>query len=252
MSAPRRKLDSEDRRQAIIAAVAPLVAEHGLESVTTKAMAAAAGVSEALLYKHFPSKDEIHAAIQGSCIEHATSDARQLEALPDSTECLVLIVWLLVRNIVAGHAREERLIGGKRPLTRMVMRSLLEDGEFAQVFLRGAADGWVGKVLACADAAHRAGDLIDEPKQAALGVWFSHHLAVALVMLSLPEDREIVDYRAADPEGARPSQDELIERVVRFSLRGLGLRPEALARHYRPETFEFLLRGGRESSPSAD
>ncbi len=219
------------------------MAEHGLESVTTKAMAAAAGVSEALLYKHFPSKNDIHAAIQESCIEHATSDARQLQALPDSTECLVLIVWLLVRNIVGGNAREERMIGGKRPLTRMVMRSLLEDGEFAHNFLQGAAAGWVGKVRACAEAAHGAGDLLDDSKQAGLGVWFSHHLAMALVMTSLPEEREIVDYSAADDAGTPLAEGELIERAVRFALRGLGLTPEAFERYYRPETFEFLLRG---------
>ena len=50
-----RRLQAEDRRAAIIAAIRPLIASKGLSGTTTKEMAAAAGVSEALMAQNVPS-----------------------------------------------------------------------------------------------------------------------------------------------------------------------------------------------------
>ncbi|MEM6731710.1 MAG: hypothetical protein AAF658_09145, partial [Myxococcota bacterium] len=147
-------------------------------------------------------------------------------------------------NICLGTPREERMLGEKRPLTRMVMRSLLENGEFATHYMVGAAEGWVRKVRACAVAAHKAGDLLESPTHGTLSVWFGHHLSLALVMMSLPET-DTVDYGLATEDGASPSQDALIEYSVRFVLRGMGLSSESLDRYYKPENFTFLLAAGR-------
>ncbi|MEL6547827.1 MAG: TetR/AcrR family transcriptional regulator, partial [Myxococcota bacterium] len=149
----KTKLQSQDRRQAIIEAITPLVAAAGLEGVTTKAMAAAAGVSEALLYKHFPSKDDIYRAIQQSCVEHATADVELFHTMPDSTECLVMIVWHMMRSIVCTEAELEPLDGKPRaskPMTRLLMRSLLASGDFGRSYLNETAETWFVKVKTCA------------------------------------------------------------------------------------------------------
>lgn len=242
MSAPKQK--SEKRRAAILAAVTPLVAEQGLDGVTTKELAAAAEVSEALLYKHFPSKRDLYEAIQTSCIAHATADVARFEDLPDSTECLVMIVWLMMNNICSGTRREVENLGENRPLTRLVMRSLLDDGDFAETFMNGAGAGWVKKVRACAEAAYAAGDLYETPTHSSIGVWLGHHLSMALVMTKLP-DRDTVDYSIATTDGAHPSWSAVTEHSVRFVLRGIGLTDEAVRRYYRPETFGFLLDAGK-------
>ena len=57
------RLDAEERRAAIIEAALPLFARKGFSGVLTKELAQAAGVSEALLYKHFPSKQAIYEGI---------------------------------------------------------------------------------------------------------------------------------------------------------------------------------------------
>ena len=50
MKPPRAKLSGEERRAAIIKAVRRLFAEKGFHGTTTRELAEAAGVSEALLF----------------------------------------------------------------------------------------------------------------------------------------------------------------------------------------------------------
>ncbi|HEX2260068.1 MAG TPA: helix-turn-helix domain-containing protein, partial [Candidatus Binatia bacterium] len=57
------RLSAEERRQAIADAVRGVFADKGFDGTTTRELAKAAGVSEALLYKHFPSKESLYAAM---------------------------------------------------------------------------------------------------------------------------------------------------------------------------------------------
>ncbi|HEY6627655.1 MAG TPA: TetR/AcrR family transcriptional regulator [Acidimicrobiia bacterium] len=59
-------LAPDDRRRAIIAAVIPLLTEHG-STVTTKQMAEAAGIAEGTIFRVFPDKHAlIHEAVRFS------------------------------------------------------------------------------------------------------------------------------------------------------------------------------------------
>ena len=48
------------RRQLILAAAKRCFARHGFAGTTTKSVAAAASISEGLLFKHFPTLSLIH------------------------------------------------------------------------------------------------------------------------------------------------------------------------------------------------
>src|SRR6204780_1596177 len=93
------KLSSEERRAAIIAAVRRVFAERGFHGTTTRALAAAAGVSEALLFKHFPVKEELFSAMQLACSGQDMDRYERLEALEPSASTLVLMVHFLVSVI---------------------------------------------------------------------------------------------------------------------------------------------------------
>ncbi len=56
-------MTSTERRAAIIDAAIRLFGERGFRGVTTRELAAAVGVSEPVLYQHFPSKRDLYTAI---------------------------------------------------------------------------------------------------------------------------------------------------------------------------------------------
>lgn len=59
----RRRMPVEQRRAQILDVAGALFAENGYNAVSTHAVARACGVSEGLLFHHFPSKAEIYAAV---------------------------------------------------------------------------------------------------------------------------------------------------------------------------------------------
>ena len=91
------KLSSEERRAAIVHAVRRVFAEKGFDGTTTRALAEAAGVSEALLYRHFPNKEALYLAMQLSCCtEQDLGRYERIGALEPSASTLVLLVHFLV------------------------------------------------------------------------------------------------------------------------------------------------------------
>src|SRR5947199_8381599 len=102
------KLSSKERRQAIIRAVRKVFAEKGFHGTTTRELADAAGVSEALLFKHFPHKEALFSAMQLSCCtEQDLLRFERLASLEPSASTLVLMVHFLVSRLVGGGASDD-------------------------------------------------------------------------------------------------------------------------------------------------
>ena len=57
------RLSAHDRREEIVRIAAELFAAKGFRGTTTKAIAGACGVSEATIFKHFETKEELYDAI---------------------------------------------------------------------------------------------------------------------------------------------------------------------------------------------
>ena len=53
----------EDRRRQIVDVAMRLFSERGFRGTTTKEIATAAGVSEAIIFRHFATKEELYTAI---------------------------------------------------------------------------------------------------------------------------------------------------------------------------------------------
>jgi AcrR family transcriptional regulator len=223
------KLSSEERRAAIIKAVRTVFAEKGFHGTTTRELAEAAGVSEALLFKHFPNKEALFSDIKLSCCnEQDLGKLERLKTLEPSASTLVLMVHFLVSRIVGGCAArdDEQVI-----LNRLMLRSLAEDGEFARILLRKLAIGWVPKIEECLKVATASGEAVEGPVLPNLRAWFTHHLAVVLMLHSLPEP-PVVDYGVP--------REKLIEQAVWFSLRGMGLKEDAIRRYYNPKALALF------------
>jgi hypothetical protein len=113
-----------------------------------------------------------------------------------------------------------------------MLQSLMGDGEFARFFLQQVSAHWVGKVEECLKAAIAAGDAVNGSVLANLRGWFTHHLTV-MIMLNLLPTKPVVDYGVPC--------EKLVEQVVWFTLRGMGLKEEAIQRYYNPKALALLV-----------
>jgi len=62
-TAPRPRLSSDDRRRQLLGHAIALFSRHGFSGTRTKDIAAACGVSEAILFRHFATKEDLYHAI---------------------------------------------------------------------------------------------------------------------------------------------------------------------------------------------
>lgn len=76
----RRRLPVEQRRAQILDAAGELFAENGYNAVSTLAVARACGVSEGLLFHHFPSKAEMYAAVVARRLDRLDEAMRRAAA----------------------------------------------------------------------------------------------------------------------------------------------------------------------------
>ncbi|MFF7638387.1 TetR/AcrR family transcriptional regulator [Kitasatospora sp. NPDC008050] len=81
---PRQRLTPADRRAQLLAVGARLFAAHPYDDVQMERVAETAGVSRALLYRHFPSKHALFAAVY-----RQASDRLLVETRIDPTDSLV-------------------------------------------------------------------------------------------------------------------------------------------------------------------
>ena len=58
---PQKCLNAEERRIQLLRIAKELFSEHGFENTTAKAIATAVGVTEAIVFRHFRSKQELYA-----------------------------------------------------------------------------------------------------------------------------------------------------------------------------------------------
>jgi AcrR family transcriptional regulator len=212
MNAPR-----DSRRQQILDSALPLFAQHGFGRTTTKSIADAAGISEALLFKHFPTKSALYAAMLTDVCE-ADPGLMRLRALPASTETLIVFVrgmvnWFLCKAGPSDQEPSEKL--------RLTLYSHLEDGEFAQI-LFDKIEQLVAPIFTDSFArAVAAGDATPGEASPRDLFWFAHHTLCMLAATQLPRI----------PPLAYPPIAQLQREACEFILRGIGLTDAAIAAH---------------------
>jgi Transcriptional regulator len=222
------RLSAEERKEAIVEAVRDVFAEKGFDGTTTRELAKAAGVSEALLYKHFPSKELLYAAMLDGCAKGPTfAEATRILELEASTSTLVVMAHFMISHYVLGRRGDLH----RAALNSLLVRSLLGDGEFVRLMHKKLASAWVKKFEACLHAAAKAGEMHDVPIRRDLCVWLVQHVAFSL-MLHLQPKTPAIDYKV--------SRDDLVSQATWFGLLGIGLKEEAVRRYYSPKALRLL------------
>jgi AcrR family transcriptional regulator len=80
LKAPTR-MAAEDRRQQILDVAVRLFSQKGFRGTTTKEIALAAGVNEAIIFRHFATKSELYSAIMDQ--KASSADVQALQRIID-------------------------------------------------------------------------------------------------------------------------------------------------------------------------
>jgi TetR/AcrR family transcriptional regulator, transcriptional repressor of aconitase len=207
------RLDNEERRSAIVEAAMPLFARKGFAGTTTKEIAEAARVSEALVFKHFPSKAALYQEIlRVGCLGDPALE--RVSELEPSTASLVHMIRFMIRHLVLTSELDTR--------HRLMVNGYLDDGEYCQLVFESIFARVFPKFAECLEAARAAGDLAPTGVALENRFWFAQHVAVMLAYVRLPP-RAVVPYRG--------DTEAVVAEAAAFILRGLGLKDEAIARH---------------------
>src|ERR1700754_3267227 len=151
------RMTSDLRRQLILGAAKRCFARNGFAGTTTKSVAAAASISEGLLFKHSPSKAALYAEILAEECE-ADPELAHLLGLEPSTAALVELIQGMVRHFIHGSDSADQEEEEQR--MRLMTTSHLEDGEFARL-LYAKVEKLIGAMFtASLDAAIATGDAV--------------------------------------------------------------------------------------------
>lgn len=224
-------MSGEERRAAIIKAVLPLFAKNGFANTTTKEIAEAARVSEALIYKHFPSKEVLYSEIQKFGCQGREPALEKIGSLEPSTSTLVFIVYYVIRNLILGHANDPI---GWETRQRLILNSCLQDGSYPRFLFENHRQMCFPKIEACMEAAERAGDLVEVPGSKQNRILFMYHVGCMVAAMLLPT-KPVVDYEV--------TREDLVNQACWFVLRGLGLTDTAICNYFNPKALGLFLGG---------
>ena len=211
------RMTGDLRRQLILSAAKRCFARHGFAGTTTKSVAAAASISEGLLFKHFPSKAALYAEILAEECE-ADPALHRLLGLQPSTETLVVLIRCMVRHFQGVSEAPDQ---EEAQRLRLMVTSHLDDGEFARLIYEKIG-GLLGPVFTTSlQRAAEAGEAVPIGTEPMNLFWFAHHAVLMATLTRMPSVPCLAYGKSADLE----------RQLCEFILRGIGLNETAIASH---------------------
>jgi TetR/AcrR family transcriptional regulator len=124
------RMSGDERRKQILRVAIRLFSERGFSGTTTKEIAKAAGVSEAMVFRHYATKDELYNAI----LDHKACEGDDLNPFEWSKEAMsknddAELFYQLMLNALNHHERDTEFM-------RLLFHSALEGHELAGMFVR--------------------------------------------------------------------------------------------------------------------
>ena len=120
-STARPRLSSDDRRRQLLSHAIALFSRHGFSGTRTKDIASACGVSEAILFRHFATKEDLY---------HAILDTHDAAEGKDE--------WLAEMRRIAERRDDLEFI---RCMLAQILKSFREDTAFHRLMLYAGLEG---------------------------------------------------------------------------------------------------------------
>jgi AcrR family transcriptional regulator len=122
------RLTGEERRREIVRVAVKLFSQRGFRGTTTKEIAQAAGVSEAIIFRHFATKEELYRAI----IDHVSCEGGIEDPCDIVGDAISRKDDRAVFEGLAFHALEHH--EDDKEFHRLLLYAALEGHELAQMF----------------------------------------------------------------------------------------------------------------------
>jgi TetR/AcrR family transcriptional regulator len=121
-------MTGENRKLQILRVAIGLFSQRGFRGTTTKEIAAAAGVSEAMLFKHYATKHELYSAIldHKACLHDEMDPSQVVAEAVSRKDDRAVFEGLALHALEQHHADPE--------FQRLLLHSALEEHELAQMF----------------------------------------------------------------------------------------------------------------------
>lgn len=214
----RKRMPSAERRAQIVTAARQVFSRHGYDGAKTMQIAQAASVSEALVFRHFPSKLALYRAVLRQIFLEQDENWQELGITESGAEGLVKAIHAFMRSVVENGAE------GDRDRHRMTLASLAGDGSYASLIYRRSQRFNRGTVPHAHDNARKSGEMAGEALSPDASSMFIEHVGTMLgAITALPHN--------AWPYGLE--SDELVRQATWFCCRGIGLTDAAIARYIK-------------------
>lgn len=182
---PPLRRDAARNRELLIKAAAEAFGEDGL-AASVNAIAAAAGVNVATLYRNFPTKDHLIGAVLETVLEPLAHASQRALASPAADGVLATFVRESTRGQAHHRGVADALAGAQL-------------GEEVVAQLRETAQGYVRPVV---EAAHAAGELRTEFE--VVDILITLRMLSNILAVAEQRDREIDRYVDLVIRGLRP------------------------------------------------
>ncbi len=224
------RLTGDLRREQILEAARRCFARYGYAGTTTKSVAAAASISEGLLFKHFSTKAALYAEILAEACEADPEMHRLLELEPSTSTLVVLIRDMVAHFLRATESPDQE----EAQRIRLMVSSHLGDGEFARLLFEKIGN-LIGPIFtASLESAIASGDAERVEGKPIDLFWFAHQVVQMIALTKLP----------ATPSLNYPDTVIFERHVSQFILRGIGLKERAIASYLdaEPSAYRAALR----------
>lgn len=198
----KKRLSQEERRNQIIEVAIAHFANKGFKGATTRAIAKAAGVSEAIIFRHFATKEDLYDAIITYTVEKRQKLWEQ-EAPPDESADLET----LLRGYANAYIRRNRQ---DPTFIRLMMYSALEDHKFREKFFETHRSPWIKALRQALERGIAEGRYLPVNPQLTLRTFFWSLLQYCI-------SRFIATTRTVQPS----SDSEMVEHLVGLTLNGI-------------------------------
>ena len=203
MPSTTHRLSSVDRRNQLIEAAMDLFSRKGFAGTTTREIALAAGVSEAIIFRHFATKRDLYTAI----IEHNIHSAGAKQALAGMEACMKRhddegLFRAIAKETIEGHRKDARF-------EKLMMHASLEGHELATIYRREFGLPIFAALRAYLDRRQRSGAL--------------RHINAGAMIVAIAgmANYYALNVENPDRDGLHLKDDDVVEAFTRIMMDGI-------------------------------